>query len=108
MSKVKKLTGKEVMDLFASGEKFGAYVQVSFLKDFLGNIYLEEDEAREGINALPDDYWIGMTYTDYDMDLPSLYSCHGCDDYPDQVTLGIHEDLIQGELSEGKLWVWEA
>lgn len=108
MSKVKKLTGKEVMDLFASGEKLSAYAKVSYLKDFLGNIYLEEEDAREGKNELPDDHWLGMDYTDYGMGLPTLYSSHGCDDQPDQVTIGIHEEAIQGELSEGELWVWEA
>lgn len=106
MSKVKKLTGKEVMDLFSSGERAGAYVKVSYLKDFLGNIYEEEDDARQGINELPDDCWVGMDYTDYGMGLPTLYSSHGCDDQPDQVTTGIDEEAIQGELSDGKLWVW--
>ena len=106
MSKYKKLTGKEVMELFSSGEKAGAFVRVSFLKDFLGNIYMEEDHARAGENALDDDDWIGMDYTDYDMGLPTMYSSHGCDDQPDQVTTGIDEESIQGEIKNGELYVW--
>lgn len=108
MSKVKKLTGKEVMELLSSGERAGAYVRVSFLKLHLGNIYKEESDALEGKNILPDSYWLGMDYTGYGMNLPTLYSCHGCDDQPDQVTIGIDEEVIQGKLSEGNLWIWEA
>ena len=107
MSKSKKLTGKEVLELFSSGEKAGAFVRVSFLKDFLGNIYMEEDDARAGVNALDDDEWIGMDYTDYGMGLPTMYSSHGCDDQPDQVTTGIDEESIQGEIENGKLYIWE-
>ena len=105
---VKYLNGKEVMDLFSSGERAGAYVKVGFLRTFLGCIYEEEEDALERKNKLPDSYWIGMDYTDYGMDLPTLYSCHGCDDQPDQVTIGISWDSIQGKLENDELWVWEA